>query len=53
VIEPFLEPKVAQIVGTKLIAQEAGELFILLEKGILPVNPEDVMAVLDLIDDRG
>ena len=53
VIESFVETKVAQIVGTKLIAQEARELFILLEKGVLPINPEDVMTVLDLIDDRG
>ena len=51
VIEPFLEAKIAQIVGTKLIAQKAGELFILFEEGVLPVNPEDVMAALDLTDD--
>lgn len=52
-IESFLETKVAQIVGTKLVAQEAGELFILFEKSIFPINPEDVVAVLDLIDDGG
>ena len=51
VIEPFLETKIAQIVGTKFIAQKAGELFILFEEGVLPVNPEDMMAMLDLIDD--
>ena len=35
------------------MAQEAGELFVLFEKGILPVGAEDVMAVLDLIEDGG
>ena len=51
VIEPFLKAEVTQIVGTKLVAQKAGELFILFEESIFPINPEDVVAVLDLIDD--
>ena len=50
-VESFLETKVAEIVGTKLVAQEVGELLILFEKSILPINPKNVMAVLDLIDD--
>ena len=53
VIEPLLQAEVAQIVGAQFVAQEAGELFVLLEKGVLPVGAEDVMAVLDLIDDGG
>ena len=52
-IEAFLQAEVAQIVGTKFIAQVAGELFVLFEKGVLPVGAENVMAVLDLIDDGG
>ena len=48
VIKSFFEAKVAQIVGTKLVAQEAGKLFVLFEKGVVPVNPEDMMAVFDL-----
>ena len=43
-IEAFLETKVAQIIGAEFMAQEAGELFVLFEKGILPVGAEDVMA---------
>jgi hypothetical protein len=52
-IEPLLQAEVAQVVGTEFIAQEAGELLVLFEKGVLPVRPENVMAVFDLIDDRG
>jgi hypothetical protein len=37
----------------KLIAQEACEFFVLLEKRVLPVGTKDVMAMLDLIEDRG
>ena len=50
-IEPFLQAEVAQVVGAKLIAEEAGELLVLFEEGVLPVGTEDVMAMLDLIDD--
>ena len=49
-IEPFLESEVTQIVGAKFVAQETGELFVLLEKGVLPVGAEDMVAVFDLID---
>jgi hypothetical protein len=52
-IEPFPQTEVAQVVGAKLVAEEAGELLVLFEKSILPVGAEDVMAMLDLIDDRG
>ncbi len=52
-IEAFLQAEIAQIVGTEFVAQEAGELLVLFEEGVLPVGAEDVMAVLDLIDDRG
>src|ERR1700730_10910610 len=51
--EPFLQTEVAQVIGAKLVAEEAGELLVLFEEGVLPVGSEDVMAVLDLIDDRG
>jgi hypothetical protein len=38
---------------SSLRAQEAREVFVLLEKSVLPVGAEDVMAMLDLIDDGG
>jgi hypothetical protein len=46
-IEPFLQAKVAQIVGTEFIAEEAGELLVLLAERMFPVRPEYVMAMLD------
>ena len=52
-IEAFLQAKVTQVVGTKLIAQVAGEFFVLFEKSVLPEGAKDVMAMLDLIEDRG
>jgi hypothetical protein len=52
-IESFLHAEVAQVVGTQFVAQEAGELLVLLEEGRFPVRPEDVMPVFDLIDCRG
>ncbi len=51
-LEPLLQTEVAQIIGAKFVAQEAGELFILLEEGVFPVGSEDMMTVLDLLDDR-
>ena len=50
-IESFLQAEVAQVVGTEFIAQEAGELLILFEVGVFPVRPENMMAMLDLVDD--
>src|SRR3979411_1027252 len=52
-IESFFQAEVAQVIGAKLVAEEAGELLVLFEKSVLPVGAEDVMAMLDLIDDRG
>src|ERR1700674_1927057 len=52
-IESFLQAEVAQVIGAKLVAEEAGELLVLFEQGVLPVGAEDVMAMLDLIDDGG
>src|SRR5580698_10157859 len=52
-VESFLQAEVAQVIGAKLVAEEAGEFLVLFEEGVLPVGSEDVMAVLDLIDDRG
>src|SRR5260370_20253658 len=51
--ELFLENEIAQVIGAKLVAEEAGELLVLFEEGVLPVGAEDVMAMLDLIDDGG
>src|ERR1700738_137768 len=49
----FLQTKVAEIIGAQLIAQEACEFFVLLEKGVLPVGTKDMMAMFDLIEDGG
>ena len=44
---PFLQSEVGEVVGAELVAQEGGELFVLLEEAVLPVGAEDVMAVFD------
>ena len=51
-IEAFLQTEVAQVIGTEFNAQVAGELFVLLEEGVFPVRPENMMPVLNLIDHR-
>src|SRR5215467_344839 len=48
-LQTFLEPEVGQVVGAELVAQEGGELLVLLEEAIFPVGPEDVMPMLDLL----
>ena len=50
---PFLRRKSARLLETQFVAQEGGELFVLLEEGVLEVGAEDMMAVLDAIDDGG
>src|SRR5215472_16978678 len=47
-LQTFLQSEIAKIVGAELVAQEGGELFVLLEEAVLPRGAEDVMAVLDL-----
>ena len=51
-IQSFLQAEVAQVVGAEFIAQKAGELLVLFEERMLPVRSENMMAVLNLIDDR-
>jgi len=45
--------EIGEVVGDQLIAQERGELFVLLEEGVLEVGAEDVMTMLDAVDDGG
>src|ERR1700758_5140090 len=52
-IQSLFEAEVGEIVGDQLVAQEGGELFVLLEEGVLEVGAEDVMTVLNAIDDGG
>ena len=52
-VEPFLEAEVAQVIGTEFIAQEAGELLILFQKGVFPVRSENVMTMFDLVEHIG
>jgi hypothetical protein len=48
-----LEAEIGEVVGDQLVAQKGGELFVLLQEGVLEVGAEDMMAVLDAIDDGG
>ena len=52
-VQPFLETEGGEVVGTEFVAQEGREFLILFEEGALEVGPEDMMAMLDLIDDGG
>ena len=52
-LQSLLETEIGEIVGDQLVAQTGGELFVLLEEGILEVGAEHVMAVLDAVDDGG
>src|SRR6516225_10733186 len=52
-IQALFEMEIGEVVGDELVAQESGELFVLLEEGVFEVGAEDVMAVLDAIDDGG
>ena len=51
-IEPFLQPKVAEVVGAQFVAQKTGELFILLEERMFPIGAEYMVTVLDLVEER-
>src|SRR5438132_12144346 len=52
-VQSLLETEIGEVVGDQLVAQEGGELFVLLQKRVFEVGAEDVMAVLDAIDDCG
>src|SRR6266478_5314976 len=52
-VQSLLKTEVGEVVGDQLVAQEGGELFVLLEEGVLEVCAEDMMAVLDTVDDGG
>ena len=49
---PFAQSEVGEIVGDQFVAQKGQELLILFEEAALEVGAEDMMAVLDLVDDR-
>ncbi len=52
-VEPLAQAEVGEIVGDQFVAQKGPELLILFEEAALEVGAEDMMAVLDLVDDRG
>ena len=52
-VQSLLELEIGKVVGDHLVAQEGGELFVLLQEGVLEVGAEDMMTVLDAIDDVG
>ena len=53
VLQTLLQAEVGQIVGADLVAQEGGELLILLDEGMLPVGAKDVVPVLDVLERGG
>jgi hypothetical protein len=53
VVQALLQSEIGQSVGADLIAQEGGELFVLLDEGVVEVGAEDVMPVLDLLQGGG
>lgn len=52
VFKPFSQAEVGQVVRAEFVAQEDGELLVLLEEGVLPVGPQDVVPVLELFEAR-
>src|ERR1035437_6660201 len=51
-VQALLQTEVRQIVGTGLVAQVDGKLLVLLDEGVAIVGAKDVMAVLDLFQNR-
>src|ERR1017187_8292218 len=51
-VQPLLQTEVGQVIGAGLVAQIGRELLVLLDEGVAIVGAEDVMAMLDLLDDR-
>src|SRR3979490_1708330 len=41
-VQSLLKTEVGEVVGDQFVAQEGGELFVLLEEGVLEVGAEDV-----------
>ena len=52
-VQSLLETEIGEVVGDQFVAQEGGELFVLLQEGVFEVGAEDMMTVLDAIDDGG
>src|SRR6266550_5521404 len=52
-VQSLLKTEIGEVVGDQFVAQEGGELFVLLEEGVLEGGAEDMMAMLDAIDDGG
>src|SRR5271168_4770667 len=46
-VQSLFETEIGEVVGDQLVAQEGGELFVLLQKRVFEVGAEGVMAVLD------
>src|ERR1017187_7100817 len=47
--EAFLKAEVREVVRANFIAQERGELLVLFDECVLPVRPENVMTVFNLL----
>src|ERR1035441_10836700 len=51
-VQALFQTEIGQVVGGGFIAQIGGELLVLLDECVAIVGTEDVMAMLDLLDDR-
>jgi hypothetical protein len=49
----LLETEVVEIVGAQFVAQEGGELLVLLQERVLEIGAKDMVTMLDLVDDGG
>ena len=52
-IESLPQAEIIEVVGDQLVTQEGRDLLVLLQEAVLDGGAKDVMAVLDLVDDRG
>ena len=50
-LEAFFQLEVGKVIGAELVAQEHGELLVLPEKGMLAIDPEDMMSLRHLLED--
>jgi hypothetical protein len=43
VVQSLFEVEIGEVIGDQLVAQEGGELFVLVQEGVLEVGAEDMM----------
>ena len=50
-VQAFPQTEVGEVVGAQFVAQEGGELLVLLQERVLEIGAKDMVTMLDLIDD--